>query len=106
MSDVPCITGQEKAVAAYSGNGDVIGVVVWEVCEDDRSARVNLVAVAEGHRRRGVFKAMWERALDAMTIGEQVQTVCVGVAVQNEEAQAVYQKIGLNHTFSIYERVL
>lgn len=105
LSDVPCITGQEQAVVAYNYS-DVIGVVVWEVCEDDCSARVNLVAVSEGHRRQGVFRSMWEEALSEMSRRQGVKTVCVGVAVQNEEARLAYSSLGLNNTFSIYEMAL
>lgn len=102
QSDHACVTGQERAVAAHNEDGDVIGVVVWELDETDDTAWVTLVAVSEAYRRQSVFTQLWARAVRVMkTAG--ARSVRLGVQVDNEAARAAYELAGLRNTYVIYE---
>lgn len=102
QSDHPCITGQERAVAAYNGDGDVVGVVAWEHDEADDTAWVTLIAVAPVCRRQGVFTALWLRATRVMTDGG-ARSVRLGVQIDNAAAREAYTRLGLKATYAIYE---
>lgn len=99
-SDRYTLSGAEHAVFAERGDGEVKGVILWEIDEEDGSAWVALVYVDEPYRREGLLRTLWEEMLVDLSAGG-VREVRLGVMKDNE-ARFAYEKLGMRWKACVY----
>jgi ribosomal protein S18 acetylase RimI-like enzyme len=68
---------------------------------------VQSVYVKPAHRRRGVYRALYERVRRDARAGSAVRGLRLYVERGNERAQAVYRRLGMGETpYRLYEEML
>jgi ribosomal protein S18 acetylase RimI-like enzyme len=81
---------------AVAETADIIaGYVAWTVDPDRRNARITILAVAAGHRRRYTGTALSEHAFAAMReLGAEVVVIGTGGDPFHRPARALYESLG------------
>ena len=98
-SDVLCLSGQEQVIVAEGNgrgvllHGEIAGVVVFEMDEEDGYAWVSLAYVAAHCRNEGVLRSLMEELHTHVSkMGDR--GIHVGVVAGNLGAIQAYEKLG------------
>lgn len=95
-------------VAEQAGQvvGSLLVTTEWSDWRNGWFWWVQSVYVEPAHRRRGVFRALYEAVCDNATAAEDVCGVRLYVEHTNANAQAVYTRLGMTRTsYGLFEHV-
>ena len=85
----------DRATYALSPEGEVVGVIAWRIMEWTRDAFVAIGGVAPRHRRRGIYRRLFEDLIaDLIKNHPKVDRVTSGHHIENNEAEAMHLALG------------
>lgn len=85
----------KHAAVAVTADGSIAGYVAWVVEADARHGEIDILAVAEEHRRDGLGRTLAEHAIaDAKRQGAEVVSIGTGGDAFHAPARALYEALG------------
>jgi ribosomal protein S18 acetylase RimI-like enzyme len=86
---------QDRFVAVADDAGTITGYVAWNLDLAKRHGELHIVAVAAGHRRRGLGTTLCEHAFSEMKArGVEVVGIGTGGDAFHAPARALYERLG------------